>query len=71
MARVVVIGAGVAGLLAATRLAQGGARVVLVSKGTGGLQLSQGSVDILGSRKDKLTITYAVIGKGVALVVVT
>ena len=54
MARVVVIGAGVAGLLAATRLAQGGARVVLVSKGTGGLQLSQGSVDILGYAPERV-----------------
>ena len=48
MARVVVIGAGVAGLVAAIRLADAGARVALLNKGTGGLQLSQGTLDILG-----------------------
>ncbi|MGB7961615.1 MAG: glycerol-3-phosphate dehydrogenase subunit GlpB [Propionicimonas sp.] len=48
MTRVVVIGAGVAGLTAAIRLARAGVGVTLVSKGTGGLQLSQGTVDVLG-----------------------
>ena len=48
MARVVVIGAGLAGLVASIRLADAGARVALLNKGTGGLQLSQGTVDILG-----------------------
>ena len=48
MTRVVVIGAGVSGLVAAIRLARAGARVTLLAKGTGGLQLSQGTVDILG-----------------------
>ena len=44
----VVIGAGLAGLTAALRLAHGGAKVTLVTKGIGGLQLSQGTVDLLG-----------------------
>ncbi len=44
----VVIGAGIAGLAAALRLARGGAQVTLVTKGIGGLQLSQGTIDILG-----------------------
>ena len=48
MTRVVVIGAGVSGLVAAIRLARAGARVTLLAKGTGGLQLSQGTIDILG-----------------------
>lgn len=43
-----VIGAGLAGLAAALRLAEQGADVTLVTKGIGGLQLSQGSLDILG-----------------------
>lgn len=54
MQRVVVIGAGVAGLVAAIRLARGGARVALLTKGTGGLQLSQGTVDILGYSPDRV-----------------
>lgn len=52
MSDVVVIGAGIAGLTAALRLATGGASVTLVAGGLGGLQLSQGSVDILGYAPD-------------------
>lgn len=52
MTDVVVIGAGVAGLTGALRLARGGARVILLSGGIGGLQLSQGSIDILGYSPD-------------------
>lgn len=44
----IIIGAGIAGLSAALRLAEGGADVSLVTKGIGGLQLSQGTIDILG-----------------------
>ena len=44
----IVIGLGLAGLSAALRLAQAGRRVLLVGKGSGGLQLSQGTIDILG-----------------------
>ena len=46
--RVIVIGAGVAGLTAALRLARAGLGVTLLTKGVGGLQLSQGTVDVLG-----------------------
>lgn len=53
--KVCVIGAGLAGLTAALRLADGGATVVLVSKGIGGIQLSQGSIDILGYAPDRVT----------------
>lgn len=48
MSDVVVIGAGLAGLTAALRLARAGQSVTLVTKGPGGLQLSQGTIDILG-----------------------
>lgn len=44
----VVIGAGIAGLSCALRLAEEGKTVTLVTKGIGGLQLSQGTLDILG-----------------------
>ena len=55
MTRVVVIGAGVSGLVAAIRLARAGASVALLAKGTGGLQLSQGTVDILGYDPARVT----------------
>ncbi len=45
---VVVIGAGVAGYLAALRLRRAGATVTLVTAGVGGLPLSAGTVDVLG-----------------------
>ncbi len=48
MSRVVVIGAGIAGLGAAIQLATAGLQVTLLTKGTGGLQLSQGTIDVLG-----------------------
>ena len=44
----VVIGAGVAGLSAATRLAQSGARVCVLAKGVGSTHLAPGTVDVLG-----------------------
>lgn len=55
MTRAVVIGAGLAGLVAAIRLAEGGVRVALLTKGTGGLQLGQGTVDILGYAPDRVS----------------
>jgi glycerol-3-phosphate dehydrogenase subunit B len=45
---VVVIGAGVAGLTAAARLAEGGARVCVLAKGVGSTHLATGTVDVLG-----------------------
>ena len=44
----VVIGAGTAGLTAATRLAQGGARVCVLAKGVGSTHLAPGTIDVLG-----------------------
>ncbi len=48
MRDVVVIGAGLAGLSAAARLLEQGKSVTLVSKGVGGLQLGQGTIDLWG-----------------------
>ncbi|MCA0308286.1 MAG: glycerol-3-phosphate dehydrogenase subunit GlpB [Actinobacteria bacterium] len=55
MSRVVVIGAGLAGLVAANRLASAGVGVTLLTKGIGGLQLSQGTIDVLGYAPDRVT----------------
>ena len=48
MSRVVAIGAGLAGLISAIRLARAGADVTLVAKGLGGLPLSPGVIDVWG-----------------------
>jgi len=53
--RTIVIGAGLAGLVAANRLAAGGAQVTLLSKGIGGLQLGQGTIDVLGYTPERVT----------------
>jgi glycerol-3-phosphate dehydrogenase subunit B len=45
---VVVVGAGLAGLTAAVRLAESGARVLAVAKGVGATHLSGGTIDVLG-----------------------
>jgi glycerol-3-phosphate dehydrogenase subunit B len=51
-ADVVVLGAGLAGLVAAVRLAEAGLRVVTVAKGHGSLRLSPATIDILGYRPE-------------------
>jgi glycerol-3-phosphate dehydrogenase subunit B len=43
-----VVGAGLAGLVAALRLARAGRRVTVMSRGVGGLPLSSGTVEVLG-----------------------
>jgi glycerol-3-phosphate dehydrogenase subunit B len=45
---VVVIGAGLAGLTAALRLAEEGLRVLVVAKGVGGTHLAPATIDVLG-----------------------
>ena len=45
---VIVVGTGVAGLTAAVRLAEGGARVLVLAKGIGSTHLTGGTVDVLG-----------------------
>jgi glycerol-3-phosphate dehydrogenase subunit B len=54
MTRVVVVGAGLAGLAAAIRLAQAGASVTVVAKGSGGLHLSPGTIDVLGYAPERV-----------------
>jgi glycerol-3-phosphate dehydrogenase subunit B len=50
----VVIGAGSAGLVAATRLAQEGARVCVLAKGLGSTHLAPGTIDVLGYSPDRV-----------------
>jgi glycerol-3-phosphate dehydrogenase subunit B len=57
MSRVVVVGAGLAGLVAGIRLAQGGCRVTVVSTGAGGLHLSPGTIDVLGYMPERVDQT--------------
>jgi glycerol-3-phosphate dehydrogenase subunit B len=57
----VVIGAGLSGLVAAIRLARAGQRVTLLTKGIGGLQLSQGTVDVLGYTPERVERPYEAI----------
>jgi len=54
VSRVVVIGAGLAGLVAALRLAEGGAHVTVVATGSGSLPLSPGTIDVLGYSPDRV-----------------
>ena len=49
---VIVLGAGMAGLVAAVRLAEAGLRVTTVAKGYGSLRLAPATIDILGYRPD-------------------
>jgi glycerol-3-phosphate dehydrogenase subunit B len=51
---VIVLGAGMAGLVAAIRLAEAGLRVVTVAKGYGSLRLAPATIDILGYRPDRV-----------------
>ncbi|WP_130864573.1 glycerol-3-phosphate dehydrogenase subunit GlpB [Acidipropionibacterium timonense] len=58
---VVVIGAGLAGLVTALRLRRDGARVTLVTKGVGGIQLGQGTVDLFGYSPERVDRPYEAI----------
>jgi glycerol-3-phosphate dehydrogenase subunit B len=49
---VIVLGAGMAGLVAAVRLAEAGLRVTTVAKGYGSLRLAPATIDILGYQPD-------------------
>jgi glycerol-3-phosphate dehydrogenase subunit B len=51
---VIVVGTGVAGLTAAVRLAESGARVLVLAKGVGATHLSAGTVDVLGYAPDRV-----------------
>jgi glycerol-3-phosphate dehydrogenase subunit B len=50
----VVIGAGTAGLTAAARLGEGGARVCVVAKGIGSTHLAPGTIDVLGYAPERV-----------------
>ena len=50
----VVIGAGLAGLTAALRLAEGGARVLVLARGVGATHLSAGTIDVLGYAPERV-----------------
>ncbi|MDU5842165.1 MAG: FAD-binding protein, partial [Cutibacterium avidum] len=60
---VVVVGSGLAGLITALRLRRGGARVTLVTKGVGGLQLGQGTIDVLGYTPERVEKPYEAVKK--------
>jgi len=51
---VVVVGTGLAGLAAAVRLAEAGARVLVLAKGIGATHLSGGTVDVLGYAPERV-----------------
>ncbi len=50
----IVIGGGTAGLVAAARLAQEGARVCLLAKGIGSTHLAPGTIDVLGYNPERV-----------------
>jgi glycerol-3-phosphate dehydrogenase subunit B len=50
----VVIGVGLAGLTAAVRLAEGGARVLVLAKGVGATHLGPCTIDVLGYAPDRV-----------------
>ncbi len=50
----IVIGAGLAGLSAAVRLAEDGARVLVLGKGVGATHLSAGTIDIVGYAPERV-----------------
>jgi glycerol-3-phosphate dehydrogenase subunit B len=51
---VIVVGLGLAGLTAAVRLAEGGARVLVLAKGVGATHLSAGTIDVLGYAPERV-----------------
>jgi glycerol-3-phosphate dehydrogenase subunit B len=63
---VVVIGAGTAGLVAGTRLAEAGADVCVVAKGVGSTHLAAGTIDVLGYTPDRVDAPLSAIAEFVA-----
>jgi len=51
---VIVVGTGLAGLTAAVRIAESGARVLVVAKGIGATHLSAGTIDVLGYSPERV-----------------
>ena len=52
---IVVVGAGLAGLVAAVRLAEGGEHVLVLAKGVGATHLSPCTIDVLGYAPDRVS----------------
>jgi glycerol-3-phosphate dehydrogenase subunit B len=52
---IVVVGTGLAGLVAAVRLAEAGERVLVLAKGVGATHLSPCTIDVLGYDPDRVT----------------
>jgi glycerol-3-phosphate dehydrogenase subunit B len=50
----IVVGAGLAGLTAAVRIAEQGARVLVLAKGVGSTHLSGGTIDVLGYAPERV-----------------
>jgi glycerol-3-phosphate dehydrogenase subunit B len=62
----VVIGAGTAGLVAGTRLADDGARVCVLAKGVGSTHLAPGTVDVLGYGPERVEEPGRAVGELIA-----
>jgi glycerol-3-phosphate dehydrogenase subunit B len=62
----VVIGAGTAGLVAATRLAEEGARVCVLAKGIGSTHLAPATIDVLGYAPERVDAPGAALERFVA-----
>jgi glycerol-3-phosphate dehydrogenase subunit B len=60
---VVVVGTGLAGLTSAVRLAQRGARVLVLAKGVGATHLSGGTIDILGYAPERVEHPAEALGR--------
>ncbi len=59
---IVVVGTGLAGLVAAVRLAEAGERVKVLAKGVGGTHLSPCTIDVLGYAPDRVERPLDAIG---------
>ena len=67
MRDVIVVGGGLAGLVAALRLRRAGLHTTLVHMGRGGLQLGQGTIDVLGYRPSLVAHPLTELGEFCAL----
>jgi glycerol-3-phosphate dehydrogenase subunit B len=60
---IVVVGAGLAGLVAAVKLAEGGERVLVLAKGVGATHLSPCTIDVLGYAPDRVSNPLAALDR--------
>ena len=58
----IVIGTGLAGLTAAVRLAEGGARVLVLAKGVGATHLAPATIDVLGYASERVEKPLEAVG---------